>query len=270
MFENWIVAPNILMKAGGAVVLLLAGLTSNAMEVRTAAQDGADPKFVRLQQGGKPQVGGLCVDIMRAIERVEPGITFVGDQSWQPIARIEAGVATGELDAACGLLRNGERESRYAYIDTPLFAVNYHLVVRADDNVRISGWDDVRKLGKQGIILVNRGFGVTAEMEREGGLIVDAGAADSKTNFAKLLAGRGRFFIHRSPGVTEEIIRAGMQEQVKVLPAVMYRDYFYLVVSKKLAAEVREKMNKAVAQIKASGELAALRKKWHADQDEVR
>jgi len=35
----------------------------------------------------------------RAIERVEPDIRFVGDQKWQPFARLLASLTAGELDA---------------------------------------------------------------------------------------------------------------------------------------------------------------------------
>lgn len=67
---------------------------------------------------------------MRAIERVDPSLKFVGDQVWQPLVRVEAGVASGDLDAACAFLYNKARGAKFVYIDLPLFPVNYRLVIR--------------------------------------------------------------------------------------------------------------------------------------------
>lgn len=254
-------------RTGILLGLALYGLAAPAVEVRTTAQEATDPKYVVLHQGGKTQIGGLCIDIMRAIERVEPGITFVGDQSWQPVSRTVASVGVGQIDAACGFLRTAEREASVDYLDAPLFSVDYFLVVRADDKVSVKNWSDVRKLGARGVVLVNHGFGEIAQLEKLGGLAIDDGAFDTKTNLAKLLEGRGRFFIHRLPGLKEEIRRDGLQDKVRLLPTPMYRDYFYMIVSKKLATEIREKMNKAILQIRGSGEMTALLKKWDAGEE---
>src|SRR5471032_2037642 len=77
--------------------------------IRVAAQEATAPKFVQLKRNGRIEIGGICIDIMRAIERVEPDISFVGDQRWQPFPRLLASLAAGELDAACGLLQTDQR-----------------------------------------------------------------------------------------------------------------------------------------------------------------
>jgi polar amino acid transport system substrate-binding protein len=264
------VSARAIMAIIAGMALALTNLAADAAELRIAAQKESDPKFVVLHQDGKRVVGGLCVDIMRAIERVEPGITFVGADSWFPFIRIVTGVATGQLDVACGFLRNQEREAKFDYIEPPLFSVNYFLVVRADDQVQVNGWDDIRKLGRQGVILINHGFGMSTQLERVGGLKVDSGGQDSKANLGKLLAGRGRFYIHRSPGIKADIIKAALQDKVKILPIVMHTEEFFMVVSKKLAPELREKLRRAIVQTNASGELATLFKQWDEGKDEAR
>ncbi len=248
--------------AGSAITLSLVSLPLPATEIRTAAQEGTTPKFVSLSPDRKTPIGGFCVDIMRAIERIEPDITFVGDQAWQPLVRVEAGVAHGQLDAACGLLRTQEREAKFTYIEPPLFPMNYFLAVRADDTVQISNWDDVRQLGARGTILVVHGFGVIRQLEKLGGLKLDSGGRDPAINLAKLMAGRGRFFFHRSPGINAEIASADMQEKVRVLPTVMHTENFHMVVSKKLPAATREKIRGAILRLHASGEMARLLAQW--------
>ena len=250
---------------GCACVLLLASIAQPAASItliRTAAQEATEPKFVTMQYEGKPVVGGLCIDIMRAIEKVAPDLKFVGDQSWEPLVRVEAGVANGTLDAACGLLRNAHRKARFNYIEPALFPVNYYLAVRVDDDVQVNNWDDVRKLGDEGIILVINGFGMIKRLNEIGGLTVDSGAMDSRSNLEKLLAGRGRFYIHRSPGIIAEIEKAGMQDKVRLLPTVIHSEKFHMVTSKALAPKTVERMRKAIAQLEKSGELKRLLEKW--------
>lgn len=245
-----------------ALVLLSVSAACPAIEIRTAAQTASEPKFVALNEGGTAAVSGICVDILRAMEKVDPGLRFTGDQAWQPLARMEAGMRGGEIDVICGLLRTKARESRYTYIDPPLFPVTYHLVVRADDDIQVNNWDDVRALGEQGVVLVNHGFGIIDRLEKTAGIRVDAGAYTTKANFAKLLAERGRFFYHRSPGIHAEIHAAGMEGKVKVLPAVMQSEKFYLVVSNRLPGETIERLQKSVAELDHAGEMARLVKKW--------
>jgi polar amino acid transport system substrate-binding protein len=238
-----------------------------AIDVRTGAQEAASPKFVAITIDGKPAVGGLCVDIMRAIERVEPDLHFVGDQQWLPFSRLESGLAHGQFDLACGLIRTPEREALHTFIDTPLFPVHYLLVVRADDEVQVRDWADVRKLGEHGVVLTMHGYaGVLAHMKRVGGLRIDTGGRDTKVNLEKLLAGRGRFFVHRSPGIYGEVARSGLQDKVKILPTVMYAESFHMMVARTMAPETRGKIDRALARLADSGELASLARLW-ADAD---
>lgn len=246
-----------------AAVTLFLAVPCGAIDIRTVAQEAGFPKFAAIEDQGKPQVGGLCVDIMRAIERVDPELRFVGDQQWVPLIRIEAGMIAGKLDAACGLIRTNERKAKFDFIETPLFPVNYYLVVRANDEVHVKDWSDVRQLGENGVILTIHGYvGILSHMRELGGLRIDAGGRDTKVNLEKLLAGRGRFFIHRSPGVFSEVASSGLRDRVKILPTIMYTENFHMMVARSMAPQVKDKINKALIQLTASGELTKLSKKW--------
>jgi polar amino acid transport system substrate-binding protein len=152
--------------------------------LRTAAQAATERKFIRLVErpGGEIEVAGLCVDIHRAIERVEPGIRFVGDQRLLPAIRVEAELMYGALDAGCGFSRTLEREDRLVFVGPPLFLVQYHLAVRADDDVAVRDWDDVRRLRKDEGILTTHGFGAVTRLRQVGGLHVDSGGVDAVNN----------------------------------------------------------------------------------------
>jgi len=258
------------LSVGIAGFLLVAGPV-RAVDVRTAAQEGSAPKFLAIKVNGKPAVGGLCVDIMRAVERVEPGIRFVGDQEWVPFIRIESGLVHGQLDAICGVIRTPEREAVHDFIDTPLFPVEYLLTVRANDTVQVRNWSDVRALGEKGVVLSLHGYsGVLSHMRSVGGLRIDTGGRDTKVSLEKLLAGRGRFFIHRTPGVLGDIARSGLQDKVKVLPTVMYAEVFYLMVARSMPQETQDKINRALVVLAGNGELARMASQWNERADDKR
>ncbi|GAB2876271.1 transporter substrate-binding domain-containing protein [Pseudoduganella ginsengisoli] len=240
------------------------GTSARAVEVielRTAAQQATAPKFVAADGAAT----GLCIDIHRAIEKQDPGLRITGDQQWRPLPRLEAELRSGALDIGCGFMRTREREADLSYAEPALFAVSYHLVARSDDPVDVVSWDDVRNLGDKGTILAIHGFGQVARLRELGGLAVDSGATDAATNLRKLLAGRGRFYYHRSPGIAAEIRKAGLDGKVRVLPAMMDTQRFYLVAGRHLAASTMTRLNRALAQLDASGELKRLFGKWYEE-----
>ncbi|MBJ7313968.1 substrate-binding periplasmic protein [Rugamonas sp. CCM 8940] len=253
------------LRRAAALALLLWAGGAGAVDIRTAAQDATAPKFVAQHGVGGHQVGGLCIDILHAIERLDPELRFVGTQHWLPVPRVEAGVAAGTLDVACALLRTPEREARFHFIEPALFPANFYLAVRADDQVRVKDWDDVRRLGEQGTVLVMHGFGIAQRLKRIGGLRVDDGGNDSVTNFNKLLAGRGRFYLHRAPGIQWEISRAGMDNRIKLLSPPILSEGLYMVASRKLPAERVERMRLAIVQLRGDGTLERLRVKWEGE-----
>ncbi|MYN26196.1 substrate-binding periplasmic protein [Duganella levis] len=227
--------------------------------LKVVAQEGTEPKFI---PAGIGRVVGLCVDLYRAIERVDPSLQFVGDQQWLPLLRAHSELASHQHDALCAVQRTDERTHQYVFLDPPLFQFRYQLVARADDPAVITNWDDVRKLGAQGVILTNRGYTTPEMLERIGGLRVDSSATSPAINLHKLVAGRGRFFLHRAPGMQGFIDRAGVAGKVKILPAVMATTDVYMAMGTHVDPAVRLRVQRAVEQLDRSGELAKLLKKW--------
>ena len=233
--------------------------------LRTAAQLGSAPKFVQQGDGGARQVTGLCVDINRAIERQDPGLAISGDQQGLPLTRIEAQMRAGELDIACGLLHTRARETAFTYLDPALFTVTYFLVARSGDEIAIASWDEVRSLGDKGKILLIHGQGTVGRLSELGGLQVDSGASDAKAALHKLLAGRGRFFYHRMPGIATEIRLAALEGKVRVLPTVMDVQRFHMVAGRHVAPATLDRLRRALAQLEASGELKRLFERWYEE-----
>ncbi|HEX7987956.1 MAG TPA: ABC transporter substrate-binding protein [Duganella sp.] len=233
--------------------------TGPVVSLRVAAQAGTDPKFI---DAGDGRIIGVCIDIFRTIERIDPGLVFIGDQQWLPLVRAHSEVVNHQHDALCAIQRTPEREVQYNYIDLPLLPLRFQLLARADDPVVIRNWEDVRRLGANGVILTNRGFGTTEALERIGGLRFSASAADPLNNLQKLVARRGRFFLHRGPGLKSFIQRSGYGGKVKILPQVMYQTETYMALGTHVDPAVAARVRHAVEQMERTGELARLLKKW--------
>ncbi|TFW14983.1 transporter substrate-binding domain-containing protein [Duganella callida] len=245
-----------------ALYLALAGGRAWAAQpvvLKVVAQEGTEPKYI---PAGIGRVVGLCVDLYRAIERTDPGVVFAGDQQWTPALQALSQLASHEHDALCAVQRTDERARQYVFLEPALFQLRYQLIARAGDPATINNWDDVRKLGPQGVILVNRGYTAPGMLERIGGLQVDASATTPAANLQKLIAGKGRFFLHRAPGMQGFIDRAGAAGKVKILPAVMATTQVYMALGTHVDPAVRARVQRAIEQLEKNGELARILQKW--------
>jgi len=224
--------------------------------IHTAAQEASEPKYVAIvNPQGKPAIGGMCVDIMRAIEKADRELQFTGDQVWQPRARIDAGLKAGNIDVICGVQRIARNTAQYQFAATPLFSVNYLLAVRADDAIAVEDWEDIRKLGNEGIILTLRGFGIVDILTQMGGLKIDDTATSSISNLKKLLAGRGRFYCHRSPGIGLAIRQAGLEDKIRLLSKPQLTEKFYMGMAKNMQPELVKKIGAALVLLEKNGDL---------------
>lgn len=244
--------------------LMLAGLVparvavaAAEIELRVAAQEETAPKYVSDGAG----VSGFCVDLMNGLERIAPELRFVGGSRWMPVVRVLNDLYTGNQDAGCGLAHTPERDKRLIFVGPALQTIDFVLVARANDDVDIADWNDVRKLGSNAIVLGNRGLFAGGLLASIYGIQYDTGSATSAQNLQKLLLGRGRFFLLRAQGINEVLLQAGVVDRVRVLPAIMGRTELYFTLGKHLDDRTVERVRQALAQMQATGELERLRRR---------
>jgi ABC-type amino acid transport substrate-binding protein len=230
-----------------------------AILLRTAAQEGTEPKFIA---AGKDRIEGLCIDIMRAVEQLDAGLRFVGDQRWKPLIRAYSELESGVEDVQCAVQRSPDREKRFNFIGPALYTIEYHFLARSNDNLVIQDWDDVRKLAPDGVVLINRGFAAGDILAAIGGIDIDASATSQDLNLQKLIAGRGRLYFHRGPGLQKLLERTRTTGKVKILPQVMFSAKLYFATSKQLARATSERLAAALYQLEKKGELERLMRKW--------
>jgi polar amino acid transport system substrate-binding protein len=231
--------------------------------IKTASQEDASPRYTTEKtEDGHLIVNGLCIDILRAIERVAPDIKFSGDQIPLPLRRVQMSLETGDIDVYCGLNKSQEREKQFIFLEPPLYKVNYKVAVRADDDVQIRSLDDIRKLGENGRILVMNGSDSQFKLQSFPGLKIDSDGADQATNLRKLIARRGRFFYRHEQGLRAEIIAQGLSDKIRILPNSLGEEFQYFLISKKAPPEIVNRIRAAIVKIKNTGELARIRAKY--------
>jgi len=240
-----------------APLALAAGRAAAGDVLRTAVQAGMPLKF---NVGGEG-LQGFCVDYIVALQRVDSGLQFIGlEDEALPLARIEADLAAERIDLFFALLKTRERAARFRFVEVPaLFNVRHQLAVRADDRVDVRSFDDIRALGAQGVVLATRGTGYSSFLAEQPGLLVDAGAADNALNLRKLLGGRGRFFYHADSTLRSAIEGEGLQDRVRILPAVFHADAELLAHAPGLAPERLARIVAAMRNLELNGTAARLR-----------
>jgi len=244
------------------IALQISDVPAAIIEIRTAAQINTEPKFMSSIIDGHETITGLCVDIFRAIEKIDPGVKFVGDQVWEPSARIDVSMLYKIRDAGCGLIKNSDREAHFLILEPALFIFRYTLAARIDDDVTISNWSDVIHLGRDSVVLTLHGQAPSKLLEEVTGLRVDSGSSTIRQNFEKLLAHRGRFVYYRTPGMNYFIQEYCMRDKIKILPNVMDTLALYMLVGKHVVPEIAERLHLAIRKLKDIGELERIQKKW--------
>lgn len=218
--------------------------------LRTAAQDNNTLKY---ELNGKRK--GICVDVLKAVEQVSPGLRFTGwTQSWS-LPRIEAALAEGQLDAFCAMIPTSEREAKFTFIEIPIYSVRHKIAVRADDKVAIKTLDEISKLGPDNVVIVSKGTAHESMLKDEPGLRLDASSRDTEVNLRKLLNKRGRFFYHTESTLRRTIADQQLTGMVKLLPTVFREEPLYFVVSRKLAPHAADQLRQALQTLAERGEL---------------
>lgn len=242
-------------------LLLCLGVSSQAASIviRTSLQDSI-PKYM---QTADKEFKGICLDIMRAIEEVDPSIRFEYEKSLVPFARISRDLEVGSIDVFFGMVWNEEREELFSFIQPALYPTYNLLVVRADDPITtLASIDEVRALGRNGVILVDRATAHQAFLEEIGGLTIDSGGGNRRENLAKLMGQRGRFYYSTDIGLIGTIEEMELQDKVRFLPLVLVEDFQYAAFSQHASAETKERVSNALAVLQENGTLALIRARY--------
>jgi len=234
-------------------------LNLSAIELNTAAQDSA-PKYYK---SASNEMVGLCVDIIKAIERIDQSIKFNGYQEFTPFKRLQLELEKGQLDIFLGIKKTEKRKSKYKFIDIPLYQLNYVIAARIDDNINIHNLDDIRALHEDGKILTVHGSAASRFLKKQGGLLVGDGANSPLVLLKMLKHKRGRFAFYHELGLRDIINKEGFINEIKILPVSFLTYSHYAAFSKTVPDETRKKVKIALEKLISSGELTKIYKKYY-------
>ena len=218
------------------------------VEARIAAQEAIAPKWVHLRN----HVAGICPDIIAAVERLAPRLHFTGYRQTRSLPGIEAGLEGGNVDVACAMPsspRTGwQSPSRSARPCTWCATAWRHATAILPRSIRSTIWCGWRAgLGQRGAVF-------TDEL-RAAGVRIDDATDDNGVNLRKMLAGHGRF-VDMNESTLRRYLRSGdLAQRVRILPAVLKEEPSYFWVSRKADPAIARLLGRALAALKADGEL---------------
>jgi glutamate/aspartate transport system substrate-binding protein len=238
---------------------MLAVAKGDSIVLRTSGQEANLVKF----DPKNASAPGLSAEVITAISRVDPNVSFVGQEVMRPTRRIELELNAGELDVFFGLVRNDLRESQLMVIKNPPLYVQFtQVAAAADDLVDIQSFEDIRKLGAQGVIGVPQGSAFVEFLRSQGGLLVDDSAVSVSLTLKKLLAGRVRFVYFGGAVLKKQIEDDGLTKQIKILPRRFRTEDVCVMLSKSVDPKFVVRIQRNLNLLQRKGELDQLRQKY--------
>ena len=248
---------------GILILLLVTGLpfSSSAGKpilLKTAAQESF-PKYFRT---GDRVMAGVCVDIIQAIEKVDPTIRFSGYQQFLPFKRLQRYLEQGKLAVFFGMKKTDKREKSLIFLDIPLYKVNYVAAVRTHSGPVISSFDDIRALADKGKILTVFGTAASRFLQQQGGLLVDDTARTPMIAVKKLLAGRGTIVFYHDLGLKNIIENENLSNEITILPTSFLSYWHYVAFSRKTPAAQIKRVRDALEKLEESGQAERIYSKY--------
>ncbi|WP_083749179.1 ABC transporter substrate-binding protein [Pelomonas sp. KK5] len=241
---GWLAA-GLLCSLGASVAL-----AAPVVELRTAQQSNALGKYAPEAEA----MPGLCMEILRAVEHVDPGLRFTGLKLRAPLRRIERLLAQEELDAFFCLLKTPEREQQWRYLPVPLFRIRHMILQRADDATDYRSVEDLAASRKP--VLVMQGTSLQEVLTRAR---VPTDAPPSEREAMKmLLAGRTDAIYGQDINLLRNLRESGLEGQLRVATTVFREEPQYLVVSRSVPAAVEQRLVQALQTLERNGTLKAL------------
>jgi len=216
------------------------------------------PKYIITENGN---VEGLCIEIMRALEKTDPQIQFSLDR-FMPFSRVMDELRSGVIDVYIGGAWTEEREKIYIYLQPPIYDVDLIMAVRSDDTVDVDSFDEIRSLEGDKTILSLFGTTSSKYILAQDGLKVDNDGKSLEENLDKLLYPRARFFFYHDLSLNYIVKQDAYKDKVRLLPHSYKHHSHYIVFSPMTPKSKVMMVQAALTKISESGELAAIVKKY--------
>ena len=243
-------------------VWLLSALLSLAAQakeltLRTVQQAGS---LVKYDPDGGPARPGLCLEILRAVERSDPGLRFTGLDQAVPLKRVERLLADGLVDAFFCLLKSPERERQWRYVPVPLYSVRHVVVQRVDDPRQIDTLAELAALSQRKPVLVARGTVLARRLVAADVQIAEAG---SEREMLQMLAlGRADAVYGQDINLLRHVADNKLGDKLRLGRAVFHEEPQFLAIRADLPAAYEERLTQALRKLERDGTLRLLAEKY--------
>lgn len=230
---------------------------ATAASLRTIAQAGAPVKYAP----GNVRRPGLCIEILQAVERIDPGLRFSGQELQAPLRRIERMLAGREIDVFFCLLSSPERSRQWDYLPVPLYRVRHVAVQRIDDTTELLGINELLAAGRRKPVLVAQGSLLAGALAQA--KVPFSDVARSDLDALRMLAlGRSDVVYGQDMTLVPLLREPELAGRLRVAPAVFQEDSQYAVVSKQLPASTVRRLTLALQALEREGVLRTLADKY--------
>lgn len=237
--------------------LLAFNLFAQNITLKTDLQD-SQPKTIKGEDG---KLSGLSIELMRLIEQ-NSSYRFDMSKEFLPTSRIEANLSGNSSDLHFGFGKTGAREANFIFSSEPLYELKFIMISNADDNITIKSPEDIKKLGKEGVVLTILSTNTVEYLKKDLGLTVDDAVIEINKNLDKLISKRGRFFVYNNLAVNYEMNQPKYKGKFKVQPIEMHKFTHYIMYSKSTPKNVISGIDEVIRKLKKSGEWQKVTNKY--------
>jgi ABC-type amino acid transport substrate-binding protein len=239
----------------GALLSLAA--PAQELTLRTVQQSSS---LVKYDPDGVTARPGLCLEILRAVERADPGLHFAGLDQQVPLKRVERLLADGLIDAFFCLLRSPERERQWRYAPVPLYAVRHVIAQRADDVRRFDSLAELAALSQQKPVLVTRGTVLARRLAAADVAVTEVGS--EREALQMLALGRADVVYGQDITLTRYIADGPLADKLRLGRTVFHEESQYVALRADLPPAAEERLTLALRKLEREGTLRQLAEKY--------
>lgn len=240
-----------------ALLLGAAATPAQELTLRTVQQSGS---LVKYDPDGGANRQGLCVEILRAVERVDPALHFSGLEQQVPLKRVERLLAEGQVDAFFCLLKSPEREKLWRYAPVPLYSIRHVIVQRADDPRSLDTLAELAAASQRKPVLVMRGTAIGRRLAAAD--VAVAEVASEREALQMLLLGRADAIYGQDINLQRHIGDARLGDKLRVGPTAFQQEPQFLALRADLPAAHEERLTQALRKLERDGTLRQLAEKY--------
>lgn len=242
---------------GLLAAFLCLGAPAQEVSLRTVQQAGSALKY---SPAGAPRKPGLCLEILRAVEKAEPSVRFTGLERQVPLKRVERLLAEGLVDAFFCLLKSPEREKQWRYAPVPLYVIRHVVVQRADDAREFRTLAELAAASRRKHVLVTRGTAIARHLLNAGVAISEV--ASEREALQMLTMGRADLIYGQDVNLQHHMAENQLADPLKIGRTVFQEEPHYLALRADLPAAVEDKLTQALRKLERDGVLRMLAGKY--------